>query len=144
MTGGFAMTRLETSTGAKAARQAQSAAERFGVIERPELKYTPAVARETAHLYDRVRDHIPEIEWPVYAPYVPPSTASRKKRGAAILAHNYQTPDIFHCVADIVGDSLQLAREATLVDERDHHPVRRPLHGRDLEASEHGQDRADP
>ena len=33
-----------------------------------------------------------------------------------ILAHNYQTPEIFHCVADIVGDSLQLAREACRVD----------------------------
>jgi quinolinate synthase len=40
----------------------------------------------------------------------------KKERGAVILAHNYQTPDIFHCVADIVGDSLQLARDATKVD----------------------------
>jgi quinolinate synthase len=76
------------------------------------------VARETAHLYERVRDHIPEIEWPVYAPYVHAINRIKKERGAAILAHNYQTPEIFHCVADIVGDSLQLAREATLVDEQ--------------------------
>ena len=110
------MTRLETGNNAQAARQAQSAAERFGVMERPELKYTPAVARETAHLYERVRKHIPEIEWPVYAPYIHAINRIKKERGAAILAHNYQTPDIFHCVADIVGDSLQLAREATLVD----------------------------
>jgi quinolinate synthase len=40
----------------------------------------------------------------------------KKTRNAAILAHNYQTPEIFHCVADIVGDSLALAREATQVD----------------------------
>ena len=108
------MTRLETGTTAQATRHVQTAAERFGVMERPELKYTPAVARETAHLYDRVRNHIPEIEWPVYAPYVHAINRIKKERGAAILAHNYQTPDIFHCVADIAGDSLQLAREATL------------------------------
>lgn len=112
------MPRLETSVNARPVMQAQTAADRFGVLERPELKYTPAVARETAHLYDRVRHHIPEIEWPVYAPYVHAINRIKKERGAAILAHNYQTPEIFHCVADIAGDSLQLAREATLVDEQ--------------------------
>ncbi len=110
------MTRLDTTNGGRAGKRLVSAAERFGTLERPELKYTPAVARETAHLYERVRDHIPEIEWPVYAPYVHAINRIKKERGAAILAHNYQTPEIFHCVADIVGDSLQLAREATLVD----------------------------
>lgn len=89
---------------------------RFGVIERPDLSYTPAVARETAHLYERVRHYIPEIEWPVFAPYVHAINRIKKERGAVILAHNYQTPEIYHCVADIVGDSLQLAREATKVD----------------------------
>lgn len=94
----------------------KSAAERFGVIERPKLEWNADVERETAHLYERVKDHIPEIEWPVYAPYVAAINRLKKERGAAILAHNYQTPDIFHCVADIVGDSLQLAKEATQVD----------------------------
>lgn len=94
----------------------KSAAERFGVIERPNLEWNADVERETAHLYERVKDHIPEIEWPVYAPYVAAINRLKKERGAAILAHNYQTPDIFHCVADIVGDSLQLAKEATQVD----------------------------
>ena len=79
------MTRLETGTTAQATRHVQTAAERFGVMERPELKYTPAVARETAHLYDRVRNHIPEIEWPVYAPYVHAINRIKKERGAAIL-----------------------------------------------------------
>ena len=73
---------------------------------------------KVAPLYERVKKVIPEIEWPVYAPYVHAINRIKKERGAAILAHNYQTPDIFHCVADIAGDSLQLAREATLVDEQ--------------------------
>jgi quinolinate synthase len=97
-------------------RGAQTAAERFGVIERPPLEWTPEVAAETAPLYERVRDHIPEIEWPVYAPYVAAINRLKTERNAVILAHNYQTPEIFHCVADIVGDSLQLAKEAGKVD----------------------------
>ena len=93
-----------------------NAAERFGVIDRPPLEWNAGVERETAHLYERVAHHIPKIEWPVYAPYVAAINRLKKERDAVILAHNYQTPDIFHCVADIVGDSLQLAREATRVD----------------------------
>ncbi len=38
------------------------------------------------------------------------------RKNAVILAHNYQTPEIFHGVADIVGDSLALAREAMKTD----------------------------
>ena len=93
-----------------------TAAERFGVAERPDLAFTPAVARATEHLYERVKHHIPAIEWPVHAPYIHAINRLKAERGAVILAHNYQTPEIFHCVADIVGDSLQLAREATKVD----------------------------
>jgi quinolinate synthase len=94
----------------------RSAAERFGVLDMPDLSYTPAVARETEHLYERVKQFIPAIEWPVYAPYVHAINRLKKERGAVIVAHNYQTPEIFHCVADIVGDSLQIARDATKVD----------------------------
>ncbi|QBK30241.1 quinolinate synthase NadA [Roseitalea porphyridii] len=100
----------------KPARPGKSAAERFGVIARPPLEWNAEVERETAHLYERVRHHIPEFEWPVYAPYVAAINRLKAERGAVILAHNYQTPEIFHCVADIVGDSLQLAKEAGKVD----------------------------
>ena len=73
------------------------------------------VAR-TAGLYDRVKTVIPAIEWPVFAGDVEAILALKRARNAVILAHNYQTPEIFHCVADIVGDSLALAREAAKTD----------------------------
>lgn len=102
--------RAETST------QLNGVVARFGIVDMPDLSYTPAVASETAALYERVKDHIPAIEWPVFAPYIHAINRLKKERGAVILAHNYQTPEIFHCVSDIVGDSLQLAREASRVD----------------------------
>jgi quinolinate synthase len=101
---------------ANSSSSSQSAADRFGILEMPDLTYTPEVAAQTEHLYARVAHHIPRLEWPVYAPYVAAINRLKKQRNAVILAHNYQTPEIFHCVADIVGDSLQLAKEATKVD----------------------------
>lgn len=70
----------------------------------------------TAPLYDRVRTLVPPIEWPVFAADVDAILQLKKERDAVILAHNYMTPEIYHCVADIVGDSLALAREAMKVD----------------------------
>ena len=82
----------------------------------PDLAYTPEVAAETAHLYERVKRVIPPIEWPGLAPYVKAINDLKRSRNAVVLAHNYMTPEIFHCVADVVGDSLQLAREAAKAD----------------------------
>jgi quinolinate synthase len=74
------------------------------------------VLLRTAPLYDRVKKFIPPIEWPVFADDIDAIMALKRQRNAVILAHNYQTPEIFHCVADITGDSLALAREAMTVD----------------------------
>jgi quinolinate synthase len=84
----------------------------------PSLEWTQEVERATAHLYARVADVIPPVEWPLMAPYIKAINELKRERDAVILAHNYQTPEIFHCVADIGGDSLQLAIEATKVKSR--------------------------
>src|SRR5215831_13674755 len=85
-------------------------------VQMPTLEWNAQVAHDTAHLYERVRAVIPAVEWPFFAPYVKAINALKRARNAVILAHNYQTPEIYNCVADFVGDSLQLAREAMKVD----------------------------
>ncbi len=86
-------------------------------IELPStLEFTREVERHTAHIYERVRHVIPEIEWPVHAPYIHAISELKLQRKAVILAHNYQAPEIFHGVADLTGDSLELAREAAKSD----------------------------
>ncbi|WP_105438454.1 quinolinate synthase NadA [Neorhizobium sp. T25_13] len=69
-----------------------------------------------SQLYDRVSRVIPKAEWMSYEADVAAILELKRTRNAVILAHNYQTPEIFHGVADIVGDSLALARKAIDVD----------------------------
>ena len=83
-----------------------------------ELAFTAEVEAATAPLYERVRDVVPAVEWPLFAPFVHAINQLKRERDAVILAHNYMTPEIFACVGDIRGDSLQLAREAARTSAR--------------------------
>ena len=96
--------------------QDEARPDNFQALPMPSLEYTDEVAAATAHLYERVKSVIPAIEWPVMAPTIKAINDLKKVRNAVILAHNYQTPEIYHCVADIVGDSLQLAVAAAKSD----------------------------
>src|SRR3954466_5752904 len=100
---------------ARPAAPAINSAARAPALPMPSLDWTPEVERATAHLYARVKHVISPVEWPLMAPYVKAINELKRERDAVILAHNYQTPEIFHCVADIVGDSLKLAIEASKV-----------------------------
>lgn len=82
------------------------------------LAFTPEIAAATASLYERVKHMIPPFEWPAYAPLVAGVQRLKRERDAVILAHNYMTSDIFHCVGDFQGDSLALAREAARVEAK--------------------------
>src|SRR5216683_67648 len=75
-----------------------------------------SVSPQAAQLYEKVKAVILPAEWSEFAPDIDAILELKRARNAVILAHNYQTPEIFHCVADIVGDSLALAREAMKVD----------------------------
>src|SRR6202035_4552726 len=78
--------------------------------------FNPDLLARVAPLYARVKAVVPPIEWPFFADDIEAILDLKRTRDAVILAHNYQTPEIFHGVADIVGDSLALAREAMRVD----------------------------
>lgn len=84
-----------------------------------DLAPSEAAARETESRYARVRSVVPEPDWQRFAPYIRAIEQLKREREAVILAHNYMTPEIFHGIADVRGDSLQLAIEATRVP----HPV---------------------
>src|SRR5579862_4587292 len=76
----------------------------------------PALPFPLPEIYALVERHVPPVEWPLLAEDIAAILRLKRERNAVILAHNYQTPDIFHTVGDIVGDSLALAREAARTD----------------------------
>ncbi|WP_395644528.1 quinolinate synthase NadA [Terricaulis sp.] len=82
------------------------------------LAYTPEVKAKTDALYEKVKHVILPVEWPAYAPLIAAINEMKRAKDAVILAHNYMTSEIFYCVGDFRGDSLQLAREATTTDAK--------------------------
>jgi quinolinate synthase len=78
--------------------------------------YIREAIRELKPLYARLERVIPPFEWAGHAPYIKAIRELKRQRNAVILAHNYMTPEVFHGVGDILGDSLQLAREAAKTD----------------------------
>jgi len=70
------------------------------------------IKKATDPIYQKVAKVIPEIEWSFHAPLIHKINMLKKEKNAVVLAHNYQTPEIFHGIADIAADSLALAIEA--------------------------------
>ena len=98
--------------------QKSTPASRAPALVPAKYQWSPALKSEMAPMYERVKGVVTPMEWPHYAPLIKSINELKTEKNAVILAHNYMTPEIFHCVADFRGDSLQLAKEAARVDAK--------------------------
>ncbi|MCE8525068.1 quinolinate synthase NadA [Ruegeria pomeroyi] len=89
---------------------------RAGLADKYDLAPSPTLAAEMSAEYARMARVVTPADWAIHAPYVRAINQLKAERGAVILGHNYMTPEIYHGISDFVGDSLQLAIEATRTD----------------------------
>ena len=81
-----------------------------------DLEPSLALAEAMSDIHARMGRVMPMVDWAIHAPYVRAINELKRQRNAVVLAHNYMTPQIYHGIADVVGDSLHLAIKATEVE----------------------------